>query len=92
MRIKHWQGYGTVNARKTAFSMNADGTNTVQVTVTGLHEYGLVRRDEYDVFNWLAKRFAKDCPDYRAIRRLEIDEPDDETAVYKITYRPARAV
>lgn len=59
MRIKHWQGYGTVNARKIN-----DGSCTLHVQVVGNHEWGLVRRDTYDLFNWLVKRFDKSQTDY----------------------------
>ncbi len=91
MRLKHWQGYGTVDARKTALRNNDDGTRTLQVTVKGMHEYGLVRDDAYDVHRWLVKRFVKDCPDYRNIRSMRITEPDDAAAIYEITYRPEDA-
>lgn len=88
MKLKHWQGYGTVNAKKTGLRANPDGTKTLEVTVTGMHEYGLVRNDTYDVHRWLVKRFVKDCPDYRAIRDMKIEEHGDDEAVYTVTYRP----
>lgn len=91
MRLKHWQGYGTVDAKRTEFRMNPDGTNTVAIKITGQHEYGLVRDDVYDVHRWLLKRFAKDCPDYRSVTDMKITEPADDTAVYEITYRPGTA-
>lgn len=89
MKLKHWQGYGAIDARRTEFRMNQDGTNTVVIKVTGRHEYGLVQDDVYDVHRWLLKRFAKDCPDYRSVTDMRISEPDGETAVYEVTYRPA---
>lgn len=59
MKIKHWQGYGTVSARKVK-----DGSCTLHVKVEGNHEWGLDRRDEYDLYNWLVRRFDKDVQDY----------------------------
>jgi hypothetical protein len=59
MNIKHWQGYGTVTAVKVK-----DKNNTLHVRVTGNHEWGLRRNDEYDLFNWLVKRFDKSQTDY----------------------------
>lgn len=90
MRIKHWQGYGSVNARKLSSSPVADGIRLV-IEVTGNHECGLVRNDAYDVHRWLVSRFAKDCPDYRCIRDLRVtsDETGDtDMARYEIIYRP----
>ena len=58
MKIRHWQGYGTVNAvkvRSTKF--------VLVVKVSGNHEWGLRRDDVYDLFNWLVKKFDKDWAD-----------------------------
>lgn len=87
MRLKHWQGYGCVNAKRIEYTINQDRTKTIKIEVTGSHEYGLVRNDRYDVHRWLMTRLAKDCPDYRAITDMVIDTPDDTTAIYVITYR-----
>ena len=54
MKIKHWQGYGTVNAIKVK-----DNAHTLHVRVEGNHEWGLIRNDEYDIFNWLVKKFDR---------------------------------
>lgn len=59
MKIKHWQGYGTVSARKIQ-----DKSCTLHIQVTGNHEWGLRRDDPYDLFHWLVKRFDKSVPDY----------------------------
>lgn len=64
MKIKHWQGYGTVNAIKIK-----DKSCTLHVQVTGNHECGLERNDQYDLFNWLVKRFDKTIPDYQTFAR-----------------------
>ena len=90
MKLKHWQGYGTVEAKRLSTKKNGDGTKTVTIEVTGGHEYGLVRDDKYDVHRWLLKRFAKDCADYRSVTGLVISEdPDGLRAVYTATYRPS---
>lgn len=54
MKIKHWQGYGTVNAKK--LSSSAD---VLVVEVWGNHEWGIARNDVYDVCNWLVTKFDK---------------------------------
>jgi len=69
MKIKHYQGYGVVNAKKV--SADAD---TLVVRVSGEHEYGLVRDDKYDVFNWLVKRFDKKHTSYMDIVDIDIDD------------------
>lgn len=65
MKIKHWQGYGCVNAVKIK-----DKTCTLHVRVTGNHECGIRRDDEYDLYNWLVKRFDKSIPDSQMWYRL----------------------
>ncbi len=64
MRIKHWQGYGTVDAKK----ITGDGT-TLHIKVSGNHEWGLRRDDLYDLFNWLVKRFDKAETDFQDWRK-----------------------
>ena len=53
MKIKHYQGYGVVNAQR--IKDNA----TLHIKVTGNHEYGIHRDDEYDICNWLVTKFDK---------------------------------
>lgn len=73
MKIKHWQGYGTVNARKVK-----DKNVTLHISVTGNHEWGIRRDDDYDLFNWLVKRFDKTQTDYvewhRKLQNIFIQE------------------
>ena len=67
MKIKHWQGYGTVEAKKIS-KKTRDGITTLVVNVTGNHEWGLIREDMYDLKRWLVDRFdrsAKEIPDYK---------------------------
>lgn len=58
MKIKHWQGYGTVSAVRVQ-----DKNCTLHVRVTGNHEWGLRRDDIYTLHRWLVKRFDKSAPD-----------------------------
>ena len=58
MRIRHWAGYGCVNARRIN-----DGAAKLHIRVEGIHEQGLIRSDSYDLYNWLVKRFDRSVPD-----------------------------
>lgn len=93
MRIKHWQGYGSVNAsvvRRITVSAKHN-IKSILIKVSGNHEYGLVRNDYYDVFRWLLKRFDKQVQDDRQIMNIDIesgyDSNDVEYAYYTIVYR-----
>ena len=88
MKIKHFQGYGCVNATRVK-----DKNCTLHVKVTGNHECGLRRDDDYDLFNWLVKRFDKSIEDYSSFRKrqpkIEIREGYEngvETCDYMFTY------
>jgi len=69
MKIRHYQGYGCVNARKIS-----NVGNVLVVEVRGEHECGLVRDDNYDVFNWLVKRFDKTRKEWTEIESISINE------------------
>lgn len=96
MKLKHWQGYGSINARKISETVNGN-IATLKIELKGNHEYGLSRDDKYDVFNWLlngGKRFVKACSSYRDIISVDITEDyvkeNNEiidTALYTITYK-----
>lgn len=94
-KIKHWQGYGSLDAKKVAEYPYGPRHKKAVVIVQGDHEYGVVREDSYDVHSWLCKRFVKDCESYRDICDVNIvpfkaEGPDGnlvDTAVYEITYR-----
>ena len=58
MKIKHWQGYGSVNAFKVK-----DNSCDLHIKVVGNHEWGIERDDRYDAFNWLVKKFNKNIGD-----------------------------
>lgn len=83
MKIKHWQGYGVVNAVKKGTPKevkNTDGNLAglgeslceLTVTVFGNHEWGIERDDKYDVYNWLLKKFDKSVNDSRCIVKLQM--------------------
>ena len=69
MKIKHWQGYGCVNAKKIE-SCNGH----LKIRVWGNHEWGLERDDKYDVFNWLVKKFSRKYKDYRDISDIILSD------------------
>lgn len=61
MRIKHWSGYGLVNAKKIN-----DGKATLHIRVEGDHEMG-VKREPWDdslLYSWLVKRFDPTVASY----------------------------
>lgn len=62
MKIKHWQGYGCVDAKKVS-KKSKNGSTTLIVMVRGNHEWGLVRDDKYDLKRWLVDRFDKGAKD-----------------------------
>ena len=58
MKIKHFQGYGSVQAKKLSKTTIGNKTKLV-VEVKGNHEWGLVRDDVDDAKRWLFDRFEK---------------------------------
>jgi len=75
MRIKHWQGYGTVEAKRIP-----DKSCTLHIRVIGNHEYGINcgEWDEYRLYYWLIKRFDRKVAPYSEWRltadRVHIEE------------------
>lgn len=59
-KIKHFAGYGTVNAGKIK-----DNTCTLHIRVEGNHEWGIDTHDEWILYCWLVRRFDKHVPEYR---------------------------
>ena len=93
MKIKHYAGYGTVTATKVKNVQTGINTKQLVVKLVGNHECGLYRNDTYDIYNWLVKRFAKDCPSYRSIYQMYVlndydysTKPLTEYAIYTIDY------
>ncbi|MBR2300635.1 MAG: hypothetical protein IKA41_01610 [Bacteroidaceae bacterium] len=97
MKIKHWQGYDSVEAKKLKATNNkALGTKTVVIEVRGNHEWGLERYDMYDVHRWL-RRFFKDCESFADIKEMRVCGKYEKTSngdfievcEYIIEYTPA---
>ena len=65
MKIKHFAGYGTVEATRIK-----NASCTLHVRVHGDHEWGLRRDDDYDLFNWLVRRFDRSVTTYADWHRL----------------------
>jgi len=95
MRIKHFMGYGSVNAKVVEKGLKTDVANGLlrkylKINVWGNHEYGLVREDKYDINNWLVKKVAKVDIDYRQIENIDWDYLPDidgqEAVQYTIQY------
>lgn len=69
MKIKHFQGYGSVTATKVSKASVTDFSNgfaekktKLVVKVKGNHEWGLNTNDDYNAIRWLIPRFGKDAP------------------------------
>lgn len=86
MKLKHWSGYGTVDAKKIG-----SGRDFLKVVVRGSHECGIERTDKVDVFNWLVKRFDRKRTDWMEIEDIETDvhyeENDMEVCIFMIKFR-----
>ena len=63
MRVKHFAGYGSVDVKKVLKKRITDKwgdeKTMLVLRVKGNHEWGLVRRDIYDVRKWIFNRFEK---------------------------------
>lgn len=64
MRLKHWQGYGIVNATKISDIKKTDDVygqsfGELRIRVKGNHEWGLETDDDYTIYHWLVKRFNR---------------------------------
>lgn len=58
MRIKHFAGYGCINAKKLKHETK-NGITTLIINVSGDHERGLRPFIIEDTIQWLAARFDK---------------------------------
>lgn len=91
MKIKHWQGYGTVTAKKLSSTTVNNGSTTLcvlRILVTGEHEWGIVCTDECTVANWLVKKFDKNFTDVRNIANIATNaNAYGDSCEYIITYR-----
>lgn len=85
MKIKHWQGYGFVDATKVSEKdLSLTDEKYIVIRVKGNHEWGIERNDTYDVSRWLLPRFVKGFKDgtydYRNIVSMSLHpniEKDD---------------
>jgi hypothetical protein len=61
MKIKHWQGYGCLQANVVEKRLDVkEATETLKIEVYGNHEYGIDRSEYwYDVYTWLVQRVSK---------------------------------
>lgn len=83
MKIKHWQGYGTLSAKK--LSSSAD---TLVVEVWGNHEWGLERNDMYGVFNWLVRKFdsSRTLDEFKAMKMKSFELNGEDHCVYTMRF------
>lgn len=97
MRIKHFAGYGSVEAKmisKNTF-INEYGEVKTRLTigVKGNHEWGIVREDIYDVKHWLFDKFEKKFEGTEHDIDMDVESYfvkenrlDVEVAIYKFVY------
>lgn len=93
MKIKHFAGYGSVQAKKVSKTNIGNNKTKLVVEVKGDHEQGLVRNDIYDVKHWLFDKFEKNFKgdEYDIDMSIENDYVkengiDVEVATYKFIY------
>lgn len=70
MKIKHWQGYGKIEAK-----LISKDKEKIIIEVKGNHEYGLETNDKYTIKNWLVDKFCKTLKDisaYKLIKKIEL--------------------
>lgn len=82
MKIKHFAGYGNVEATKVSErTLSFTDEKYIVIRVKGNHEYGIERNDTYDISRWLLPRFVKGFKDgtydYRNIVSMSL-HPDIE--------------
>lgn len=82
MKIKHFAGYGTVEATNVSErDLSLTDEKYIVIRVKGNHEYGIYRNDAYDISRWLLPRFVKGFKDgtydYRNIVSMSL-YPDIE--------------
>lgn len=78
MRVKHWQGYGSVDVKKITRAEQPNNRVYLHLQVRGLHECGICREDKYDVVRWIGTRCDKALTDYRQITDMRVEEEWDE--------------
>ena len=98
MKIKHFAGYGSVEAfkiyKKSVTDKFGEKKTQLAVKVKGNHEWGLERDDTYTLYHWLIKRFDKSVGDYYRLNieytkndyYVEENNLDVECCDYVFTY------
>ena len=97
MKVKHWQGYGSVEVKKISkkniTTPYGEKKTKRGVQGKGNHEWGLVRDDVYDVRRWIFNKFeknftGKDSEIDMIIKAFYIKENgiDVEVAIYTFVY------
>ena len=95
MKIKHWQGYGVVDAKNVSKKKNDDGSTSIHIKVTGNHEYGIHTEYPWNIAEWLLAKFDKAVKDDRCLLSFRVEDGDDvdvngvptNTCDYYITYK-----
>jgi hypothetical protein len=81
MKVKHWQGYGSVEVKKISkkkiTTMYGEKKTELVLQVKGNHEWGLVRDDVYDVRRWM-----EDGDKFMNIHRMEITKNENGSFTY----------
>lgn len=98
MRIKHFAGYGTIEAKKISKSTK-DNVTVLSVLVTGDHEQGLIpgyiipgqttHYSDYTIKKWLIDRFdkkAKEIDNLCYTMRAEYIGYNPDAAQYTFVY------
>ena len=97
MKLKHWQGYGTVEVKKISkkniTTPYGEKKTKMVLQVKGNHEWGLVRDDVYDVRRWIFNKFEKNFTgnDYEIDMTIKDDYINEngidvEVATYTFVY------
>ena len=89
MKVKHWQGYGSVEVKK----ISKEKKTKMVLQVKGNHEWGLVRDYVYDVRRWIFNKFEKNFTgnDYEIDMTIKDDYINEngidvEVATYTFVY------
>lgn len=92
MKLKHFAGYGVINAKKVYKGANQNGVNILRVAVYGDHEQSLLTSDLYTLYKWLFLRFEKNSEvknpytDFIDVRYKWIDVNGSEGVLYSFYY------